>query len=176
MSISNYIRRPVQDDLPEQLMPEGAILMCVNDNLDTACSFVEQAAEQRALPEIDQVIEADLEERRRFVAEGGGREFIPSGINRWSAWIPEPYKQTVGGLNEAQRAVYEEFDRRVHGMNTNHMPNAPADATGRQIPDILQDPLRCRVSPLPQTSLSFHTKAPWRNRKVVCFQPCSSPV
>lgn len=141
MSISNYIRRPTQDDLPEQLLPEGAILMCVNDNLDTACSFVEQAAEQRALPEIDQVIEPELEERRRFAAEGGNRDFIPSGINRWSAWIPEPYKQTVGGLNDAQRAVYEEFDRRVHGMNANHIPNLPADAAGRQIPDILQDPL-----------------------------------
>ncbi|OAP63421.1 hypothetical protein AYL99_02648 [Fonsecaea erecta] len=141
MSISNYIRRPAQDDLPEQLLPEGAILMCVNDNLDTACSFVEQAAEQRAVAEIDQVIEAELEERRRFLAEGGTREFIPQGINRWSAWIPEPYKQTVGGLNEAQRAVYEEFDRRVHGMNTSHIPNAAADTPGRQIPDVLQDNL-----------------------------------
>jgi CCR4-NOT transcription complex subunit 1 len=141
MSISNYIRRPAQEDLPEQLLPEGAILMCVNDNLDAACSLVEQAAEQRAMAEIDQVIETELEERRRYVAEGGTREFIPTGINRWSAWIPEPYKQTVGGLNEAQRAVYEEFDRRVNGMNANHMPNASNDTTGRQIPDILQDAL-----------------------------------
>ncbi|KEF60909.1 uncharacterized protein A1O9_02473 [Exophiala aquamarina CBS 119918] len=141
MSISNYIRRPAQEDLPEQLLPEGAILMCVNDNLDTACSFVEQAAEQRALPEIDQVIEGELEERRRFLAEAAGRNFIPSGINRWSAWIPEPYKQTVGGLNDAQRAVYEDFDRRVHGMNVNHVTNASADTTGRQIPDVLQDAL-----------------------------------
>ncbi|OCT49130.1 putative Ccr4-Not transcription complex subunit (NOT1) [Cladophialophora carrionii] len=141
MSISNYIRRPAQEDLPEHLLPEGAILMCVNDNLDTACSLVEQAAEQRAMAEIDQVIEGDMEERRRFLAEGGNRDFMPAGINRWSAWIPEPYKQTVGGLNEAQRAVYEEFDRRVHGMNANHLPNASTDTTGRQIPDILQDPL-----------------------------------
>ncbi|KAK5479251.1 CCR4-NOT core subunit cdc39 [Exophiala xenobiotica] len=140
MSISNYIRRPAQDDLPEHLLPEGAILMCVNDNLDTACSFVEQAAEQRAVPEIDQVIETELEERRRFAADSGTRDFVPANTSRWSAWIPEPYKQTVGGLNEAQRAVYEEFDRRVHGMNSNHIPNLSADAA-RQIPDILQDPL-----------------------------------
>ncbi|KAJ9610519.1 CCR4-NOT core subunit cdc39 [Cladophialophora chaetospira] len=141
MSISNYIRRPAQEDLPEHLLPEGAILMCVNDNLDTACSLVEQAAEQRAMAEIDTVIESDMDERRRFLAEGGNREFIPGGVNRWSAWIPEPYKQTVGGLNEAQRAVYEEFDRRVHGMNATHLPNASLDTTGRQLADILQDPL-----------------------------------
>ncbi|KAG9774430.1 General negative regulator of transcription subunit 1 [Exophiala dermatitidis] len=148
LSISNYIRRPVQDDLPEHLLPEGAILMCVNDNLDVACSFVEQAAEHHAIPEIERAIEAELEERRRFKAEGGNREFIPTGINRWSAWIPEPYKQTVGGLNEAQRAVYEDFDRRVHGMSANmsalsanQAPTPVTDASGRQIPDILQEPL-----------------------------------
>lgn len=141
MSISNYIRRPAQEDLPEQLLPEGAILMCVNDNLDIACGFVEQAAEQRAVPEIDQVIEGELEERRRAIAEGAGRDFMPSGINRWSAWIPEPYKQTVGGLNDAQRAVYEDFDRRVHGLNANHVPNPSVDSTGRQIPDVLQEAL-----------------------------------
>ncbi|EXJ83029.1 hypothetical protein A1O3_06846 [Capronia epimyces CBS 606.96] len=141
LSISNYIRRPVQDDLPEHLLPEGAILMCVNDNLDIACSFVEQAAEQHAIPEIERAIEADLEERRRFNAEGGHREFIPSGTNRWSAWIPEPYKQTVGGLNDAQRAVYEEFDRRVHGMNANYVSNSVTDTAGRQLPDILQESL-----------------------------------
>jgi len=141
MSITNYIRRPAADDLPEHLLPEGAILMCVNDNLDAACSFVEQAAEERAISEIDQVIEPELEERRRFNAEGGNRDFIPSGVNRWSSWIPEPYKMTVGGLNEHQRAVYEEFDRRVHGMNVNHGPNPSTDSTGRQIPDVLQDQL-----------------------------------
>lgn len=174
MSISNYIRRPAQDDLPEQLMPEGAILMCVNDNLDTACSFVEQAAEQRAIPEIDQVIEGDLEERRRFIAEGGNRDFIPSGINRWSAWIPEPYKQTVGGLNDSQRAVYEEFDRRVHGMNINHIPNASGDSTGRQIPDILQDPLAMPSLSTPAEQPALPHQSPLvqqENRMLSAMQP-----
>lgn len=173
MSISNYIRRPVQDDLPEQLMPEGAILMCVNDNLDTACSFVEQAAEQRAIPEIDQVIEPELEERRRFLAEGGNRDYIPSGINRWSAWIPEPYKQTIGGLNEAQRAVYEEFDRRVHGTNATHGPSAATDATGRQIPDILQDPLAMPnlSTPAEQPAIPHQSPLPQAENRMLSALP-----
>lgn len=141
MSITNYIRRPAQDDLPEHLLPEGAILMCVNDNLDIACSFVEQAAEERAIPEIDHVIEQDLEERRRFQSEGGNRDFLNANVKSWSAWIPEPYKQSVGGLNDAQRAVYEEFDRRVHGMSANHVQSASTDSNGRQLPDVLQDSL-----------------------------------
>ena len=141
MSITNWIRRP-QEDM-DSVMPEGQILMCVNDNLDTACSFVEQAAVDRAIPEIDHVIASELEERRRFLAEGGNRDFVSSGanVNRWSSWLPEPYKQNVGGLNEAQRAVYEEFERRVHGTNIGHAQNASADSTGRQIPDVLQETL-----------------------------------
>ena len=142
MSITNWIRRP-QDGEIDSVMPEGQIMMCVNDNLDTACSFVEQAAVDRAIPEIDHVIASEVEERRRFLAEGGSRDFVSSGanVNRWSSWLPEPYKQNVGGLNDAQRAVYEEFERRVHGTNIGHMQNASADSTGRQIPDVLQETL-----------------------------------
>ena len=141
MSITNWIRRP-QDEM-ESMMPEGQILMCVNDNLDTACSFVEQAAVDRAIPEIDQVIAAEVEERRRSLAEGGNRDFVSSSasVNRWSTWLPEPYKQNVGGLNESQRAVYEDFDRRVNGTNIGHAQTASADSTGRQIPDVLQETL-----------------------------------
>jgi CCR4-NOT transcription complex subunit 1 len=125
------------------MMPEGQILMCVNDNLDTACSFVEQAAVDRAIPEIDQVIASELEERRRFLTDGVNRDFVSSGtsINRWSTWLPEPYKQTVGGLNDPQRAVYEDFERRVHGTNIGHAQTTSADSTGRQIPDVLQETL-----------------------------------
>ena len=146
MSITNWIRRP-HDDIQEPIMPEGAILMCVNDNLDTACSFVETAATDRAIPEIDIVIAPELEERRQFLAEGSGREFVSSSssanatLNRWSTWIPEPYKQMARGLNDSQRAVYEEFARRVHGTNISHTQNASTDSTGRQIPDVLQETL-----------------------------------
>lgn len=144
MSITNWIRRP-HDDVQEPIMPEGAILMCVNDNLDAACSFVETAAVERAIPEIDIVISQEIEDRRRFLAEDNGRDFISnsagSTVNRWSTWIPEPYKQTLGGLNESQRAVYEEFARRVHGTNISHTQNASTDSTGRQIPDVLQETL-----------------------------------
>jgi CCR4-NOT transcription complex subunit 1 len=144
MSITNWIRRP-HDDIQEPIMPEGAILMCVNDNLDTACSFVETAAVERAIPEIDIVIAQEIEERRRFLSEANGRDFIStsanSTVNRWSTWIPEPYKQSLGGLNESQRAVYEDFARRVHGTNISHTQNVSTDSTGRQIPDVLQDTL-----------------------------------
>ncbi|RMD44814.1 hypothetical protein DV735_g261, partial [Chaetothyriales sp. CBS 134920] len=140
MSITNWMRRPL-DETQDPIMPEGAILMCVNDNIDTACSFVEQAAITHAEEEIDNVIKSEIDERNRFAAEANSGDFVSSSsqLNRWSTWIPEPYRQTIGGLNEAQRAVYEEFGLRVRGMNIGHVQNASTDSTGRQIPDVLQD-------------------------------------
>ncbi|RMZ75215.1 hypothetical protein DV737_g5410, partial [Chaetothyriales sp. CBS 132003] len=141
-SITTWMRRPL-DETQDPIMPEGAISMCVNDNIDTACSFVEQAAITHAEEEIDNVIKSEIDERNKFVADANTADFISSSshLNRWSTWIPEPYKQTVGGLNEAQRAVYEEFGLRVRGMNIGHAQNVSTDSTGRQIPDVLQDAL-----------------------------------
>ena len=142
MSITNWIRRP-HEDVQEPVMPEGAILMCVNDNLDKACSFVERAAVERAIPEIDAVISSEIEDRKRFIEQNNGQEFrsATSNANRWSSWIPEPYKLNLGGLTESQRAVYEEFEQRVSGTNIGHTQNASMDSTGRQIPDVLQETL-----------------------------------
>ncbi len=52
MSITTGIRVMARD-LPGQAIPEGIIIMFVNDNLDTICTFVEQAAETQSVAEID---------------------------------------------------------------------------------------------------------------------------
>lgn len=140
MSITNYIRRPANLDPTEQPMSEGVIMMCVNDNIDTACSFVEKAAEERSIPEIDRVLEPDLEERRRHLAHRPNEPFVSDRLNRWALFIPEPFRQGGGGLNDAQLAIYEDFARQVKGVNTNHSQNASSDSTGRQLPDVLQEP------------------------------------
>jgi len=139
MSIQNYIRQNLEEI--GGAMAEGQILMTVNDNLDVAASLIKDAAELRAVPEMDQVVSTDLEDRRRFMAENPDGEFFGQTLNRWSTWIPAPYKMIPGGLNDAQRAVYEEFERRVHGMNAGHVQNVSTDSTGRQLPDVLNEAL-----------------------------------
>ncbi|KAK5072210.1 CCR4-NOT core subunit cdc39 [Lithohypha guttulata] len=140
MSIQNYIRQYLEE-IGGAFMAEGQILMTVNDNLDIAAQLIKEAAEQRAVPEMDQVIEADLNDRQRFLTENSGGDYYGQTLNRWATWIPEPYKMIPGSLNEAQRAVYEDFERRVHGMNAGHLQNASADSTARQLPDILNETL-----------------------------------
>ena len=136
MSMTNYIRM-AQAELPDQAVPEGAILMCVNDNLDVACGIVEKQAEERSIPEIEAHIDNELAIRRRHRVEHPNEAFISDSYSRWSSYIPDPYKQTPGGLNPEQMAIYTEFARQSRGP-TSHAQTLSADS-GRQLPDVLQD-------------------------------------
>lgn len=137
VSMTNYIRM-IQQEYSDQPMPEGLILMCVNDNLDAACGIVEKAAEEKALPEIEKVIEPQLEARRRHRAARPNEPFIDPSMNRWGLFIPEPYRQAPGGLNKEQLAIYEEFARQARGPGAAHVQNVSTDS-GRQLPDVLQE-------------------------------------
>ncbi|KAI9825613.1 MAG: hypothetical protein M1832_000957 [Thelocarpon impressellum] len=137
MSMTNYIR-VLSAEGADQALPEGAILMCVNDNLDTACSMVESAAEQRSMPEIEENIEQQLLARRRHRTARPNEPFVDPIVNRWSFYIPEPYKQSPNGLNKEQMAIYEDFVRQSRGPPTH--TNASSTDSGRQIVnEVLQE-------------------------------------
>ena len=136
MSMTNYIRM-TQSELPDQAFPEGAILMCVNDNLDTACSIVEKQAEERSMPEIETHIEDEIIKRRQFRAEHGNEPYMDGQYNRWANYIPDPFKQGPNGLNREQMAIYLEFARQSRGP-ANHAQTSSVDS-GRQLPDVLQE-------------------------------------
>ena len=136
MSMSNYIRM-AQNDLSEQAFPEGAILMCVNDNLDTACHIVEKQAEERSMPEIESHIENEIAQRRQHRADYPNEPYRDPTYSHWSSYIPEPYKQVPGGLNQEQLDIYLQFARESRGL-ANHVQASSTDS-GRQIPDVLQE-------------------------------------
>jgi len=136
MSMTNYIRLAA-NEVPDQAFPEGSILMCVNDNLDTACSLVEKQAEERSMPEINVHIENEIAKRRQFKVEYPNEPYRDQITSHWSSYIPEPYKQVPGGLNQEQLDIYLQFARQTRGV-TNHVQTLSTDS-GKQIPDVLQD-------------------------------------
>lgn len=138
MSITNNIRIYARD-LPEQAVPEGLILMFVNENLDIVCSMIEEAAENQSTGEIDMLIEEPIRMRRLHRSSRPNDPFQDPIVSRWASYIPEPYRQEGGRpLNGEQTAIYEEFGRQSRGIAT-HGNNASQDS-GRQLPDILQEP------------------------------------
>ncbi|KAL5338684.1 CCR4-Not complex component, Not1-domain-containing protein [Aspergillus crustosus] len=167
VSMTNYIRM-IQQEYSEQPMPEGLILMCVNDNLDAACGIVEKAAEEKSLPEIEKVIEPQLETRRRHRAARPSEPFIDPSMTRWGLFIPEPYRQTPGGLNKEQLAIYEEFARQSRGPATTHVQNVSTDS-GRQLPDVLQEtypPIPNLSTPAEQPAVPHRTPQPQQDTRL----------
>ncbi len=155
MAVTNNIRL-IARDLPEQALPEGSILMFVNDNIDALCGMVEQAAENHSASEIDNQIEELLRMRRIHRATRPNEPFMDPMLSRWAFYIPEPYRQGPGGLNKEQMAIYEEFGRQARGTS-NHTNTASQDS-GRQVPDVLQE----QFSNVPGLSANVHNQASQR--------------
>ena len=137
MSIMNNIRILASNNLPGQL-PEGQILMFVNDNIDTVCSLVEQAAEEHSLSESDAQLAQAVEQRKQHNEQRPNEPFNNPSLTRWSQLIPAPFSQELGGLNRQQLALYENFGRQARLAPSSQATPGIADAT-RQIGDVLND-------------------------------------
>ncbi|KAL8305261.1 hypothetical protein RB600_008238 [Gaeumannomyces tritici] len=142
VNIGNHMRS-LSNDLP-QVLPEGTIHMCVNLNLDAASSVIEKAAEERAVPEIEEMLEMELEARRRHRATRPNEPYVDPGMSRWAWTIPNPYKLSpnVNGLNPEQMAIYEDFARQPRTSATPAAPSHAAsasDASRSLANEVLQD-------------------------------------
>ena len=141
-SMMNYIRQLAQSEIPQGL-PEGTIIMCVTSNLDLACGQVEKKAEERAVPEIEEMIEPELEARRLHRMNRPEEPYVDSSLSRWAWTIPAPYKlsPTRDGLNPQQMAIYEEFARQPRMSSlapASHIASS-SDATISMANEILQE-------------------------------------
>jgi CCR4-NOT transcription complex subunit 1 len=112
ITMTNLIRSSLQQIVPnEQQSLEGVILMCVNDNLDIACSMFAKAAEDRSIPEIEEQLEGQLALRRRHQLEKPNEPFVDRNLTSWAFYLPEPYRLKPNGLNREQMAIYDNFGR-----------------------------------------------------------------
>ncbi|POS88132.1 hypothetical protein EPUL_000510 [Erysiphe pulchra] len=140
-SMTNYIRA-LSGDLPQGL-PEGTIIMCVNSNLDLACSQVEKKAEERAIPEIEEIIEPELEARRVHRLTRPDSPYVDVSLSRWALTIPNPFRlqPSMNGLNQAQIAIYDDFarPRLSPTMAVTTQVGTTPDATRAMTSDVLQE-------------------------------------
>jgi len=136
MSIMNNIRILALQSLPGQL-PEGQILMFVNDNIDTVCSLVENAAEEHSISEADAQLAQAIEQRRQHNEQKPTEHFNQPPLTRWSQLIAPPFSQELGGLTRQQQSLYENFGRQAR-MQPTVQSGSMADATAtRSVQDVL---------------------------------------
>ncbi|KAI1387901.1 Not1-domain-containing protein [Hypoxylon trugodes] len=140
-NITNHMRNSAAE-LPHSL-PEGTIIMCVNSNLDLACSIIEKQAEERAVPEIEEMIEGEIEARRRHRLQRPNEPYVDPSLSRWAMTIPHPYKlsPSMAGLNAEQMAIYDDFARTPRGATQTSAAHASSasDATRNIANEVLQD-------------------------------------
>lgn len=133
-NLANYLRN-LSADLPQGL-PEGIIMLCVNSNLDLASSVIEKCAEERAIPEIEDLMEGELEARRRHRLQRPSEPYIDHGLSRWAMTIPHPFKlqPSLGGLNAEQMAIYDDFARQSRATAAAAGPShAPSVSDARSL-------------------------------------------
>ena len=105
----------------EQQLPEQALLLLVQDNMDLACSVIERTAMDKALAKVDEGLAAAYVLRREFAAHGRGSVFWDStAISQYSTTLPDLLGIAPPGLQPAQLRVYDDL-----GM-ANAIPHAGA--------------------------------------------------
>ncbi|KAG0294790.1 hypothetical protein BGZ96_000456 [Linnemannia gamsii] len=114
VSMANIIRTLfLQNGFTDQNMPEQSILMTVNDNLDLACSVIEKAAMEKAIPEIEESLANAFSTRKKH-RERTGQPYYDMATyqsSRYPASLPEPLRLKPTGLSPQQLRVYEDFAR-----------------------------------------------------------------
>lgn len=97
---------PALNELAEQI---------ANDNCELACVFIQKAAIEKAMPEIEKRLAADFEMRK--LARQDGRQHYDSNVFTYqSARMPDRIRLKVSGISNAQFSVYDEFARNIPGF------------------------------------------------------------
>ncbi|KAJ1565991.1 hypothetical protein HK096_005111 [Nowakowskiella sp. JEL0078] len=103
-----------QNGFTDQTIPEQAISIMVNDNLELVCTVLEQRAAEKAVPEIEESLQ-NAYKSRRLHRERSTQPFCDVSIytaSRYPSTLPESLRLKPGGLTSQQFRVYEDFGTR----------------------------------------------------------------
>jgi CCR4-NOT transcription complex subunit 1 len=89
----------------EQTVSEQIIYIIVSDNMDMACSIMEKAAAEKAIPEIDESMWAAFNTRRKHREQRPGQPFYDPNMyssSRYIAALPEVLRPGNNGVTQSQ--------------------------------------------------------------------------
>nr|CAG8466511.1 6213_t:CDS:10 [Entrophospora candida] len=113
ISMATHLRTLfLQHGFSEQNNIEQAILILVSDNLELACSVIEKAAMDKAVPEIDEALSTTFSNRKKHRERTGQSYYdMYPGVSRYANNLPDPLRLKPNGLQPQQLRVYEDFSR-----------------------------------------------------------------
>lgn len=94
------------------MLPEQLIYVVVADNLDLACSFMEKAAAEKSILEIDEQLAPSYANRRKQRERAQPfYDMAVLGGSRYPSALPDLLRLKTSGLTNQQLGVYEDFGR-----------------------------------------------------------------
>lgn len=84
--------------------------------MELACAFIQKTAVEKALPELDKRLLGDYE-MRKLARQEGRRYYDPMVVSYQTERLPERVRMRVGGPNDIQITVYEEFACNIPGFS-----------------------------------------------------------
>ncbi|PWN39305.1 Not1-domain-containing protein [Ceraceosorus guamensis] len=114
-----------QSGVTEQALPESVLTSVMGDNLELACSIVERAAMDKALPEVDSGLDGAYAARRDHRARSRGYYWDSQALttSQYVATLPDYLRLKPEGLLPEQLRVYDDFGK-TSGISS---PDAPAE-------------------------------------------------
>ncbi|KAE9981428.1 hypothetical protein BLS_007400 [Venturia inaequalis] len=110
MSMANNVRALART-LPGEGLPEGIILMFVNENIDIVCKVVEEAAEKQSVAIVEESLHEGIHMRQVHQSQHPDERFEYPSVHRYANFMPEPFRPSSGpgGLHPEQLSIYENF-------------------------------------------------------------------
>lgn len=101
----------LQSGFTDQTLPEPAIVGIMQDNLELACSVVEKAAMDKAMPEVDDGLAPAYNQRRDHRQHSRGYFYDQEAlrVSQYGSNLPEGLRLKVEGLQPQQLRVYQDF-------------------------------------------------------------------
>ncbi|KAK0539323.1 CCR4-NOT core subunit cdc39 [Tilletia horrida] len=97
----------------DQTLPEQALIVIMQENLELACSIIEKAAMEKAVPEVDDGLHQAYNSRRDNRARGRSYYSDPMAmpVSQYVASLPDLLRLRPDGLQPQQLRVYEDFGK-----------------------------------------------------------------
>ncbi|KAL9935540.1 hypothetical protein V8E36_005888 [Tilletia maclaganii] len=97
----------------DQTLPEQALIVIMQDNLELACSIIEKAAMEKAVPEVDEGLLPSYNARRENKARGRSYYSDPIAlpVSGFVSSLPDLLRLQPDGLQPQQLRVYEDFGK-----------------------------------------------------------------
>ena len=95
----------------EQTLPEQALIIIMQDNLEMACSIIEKAAMDKSIPETDEGLANAYATRRDHRSRGQPYFWDVNAVasSRYASTLPDLLRLQAEGLSPSQLRVYDDF-------------------------------------------------------------------